>query len=92
MIYFSYLHYRRHEFKRVEFILWEILWLGLIIVVVLPHSVQFILRAFSITRTFDLVVIVGVVILFGITFRNYVLLKRLMRRLEEYVRNDAMKR
>ncbi|MCB7264550.1 DUF2304 family protein [Bacteroides uniformis] len=62
------------------------MWLGLVIVVLLPRSVQFILRAFSITRTFDLVVVVGIVILFGITFRNYVLLRRNGRRLEELTR------
>jgi hypothetical protein len=91
MLYFSYLHYRRHEFNRLEFILWEILWIGLVVVVILPHSVQFILNAFSITRTFDFVVIVAIVILFGVTFRNYVLQKRLNRKLEELVRQLTLK-
>ena len=90
MLYFSYLHYRRHEFTRTEFILWEVLWLGLTVVVILPHSVQFLLNAFSITRTFDFVVIVAIVVLFGITFRNYVLLKRLNNRLEHVVRQDRL--
>ena len=91
MIYFSYLHYRRHEFKRLEFILWEILWLGLVIVVILPQSVRFLLDAFSITRTFDLVVIAGVVILFGVTFRNYVNIKRIRKQLEEVVRKESIR-
>lgn len=90
MLYFSYLHYRRHEFTRIEFALWEMLWLGLIIVVVLPHSVQFLLDAFSITRTFDLVVVVGIVILFGVTFRNYVITKRIRKQLEDVVRQSAI--
>jgi len=90
MIYFSYLHFRRHEFSRIEFVLWQILWVGLIVVVLLPKSVNFILDAFSITRAFDLVVIVGVVILFGITFRNYVVIKRLERKIEEAVRHEAI--
>lgn len=91
MLYFSYLHYRRHEFTRLEFFLWEILWLGLVVVVVLPHSVQFLLKAFSITRTFDLVVVVAIVILFGVTFRNYVLQKRQAKKLEELIRHLALK-
>jgi len=90
MLYFSYLHYRRHEFNHLEFILWEILWAGLIVVVILPHSVQFLLNAFSITRTFDLVVIAGIVILFGITFRNYVIIKRIRKQLEDVVRQKAL--
>ena len=91
MIYFSYLHYRRGEFSKVEFTLWEALWVGLIFVFIFPVSVKFILQAFSITRTFDLVVIVGVVVLFGVTFRNYVIVKRIERKLENSVRNDSLK-
>lgn len=90
MIYFSYLHFRRGEFKKVEFVLWQLLWLGLIVVVIFPKSVQFILKTFSITRTFDLVVIVGIIILFGITFRNYVIVKRLERKIELAVRKESL--
>lgn len=90
MIYFSYLHYRRREFNRIEFVLWQVLWLGLLIVVIVPRSVNFILQAFSITRTFDLVVVVGVVILFGISFRNYVIIKRIRKQLEDVVRQKAL--
>jgi hypothetical protein len=91
MMYFTHLHYRRREFNRLEFILWQVLWAGLLIVVIVPRSVQFILRAFSITRTFDLVVIVGVVTLFAVSFRNYVLLKRTERKVEDLTRKLATK-
>lgn len=91
MMYFSYLHFRRREFRRVEFILWEILWLGLIGIVLFPHSVNFILSTFSINRTFDFVLVVGVVVLFGITFRNYVIIKRLTKKVEDFVRSEALK-
>ncbi len=90
MTYFSYLHFRRKEFSFTEFIFWQIIWTGLTVVVIFPKSVDFILKKFSITRTFDLIVIVGIVILFGITFRNYVLLRRTERRLEELVRKEAL--
>ncbi|MDP2683932.1 MAG: DUF2304 domain-containing protein [bacterium] len=91
MIYFSYLHFRRGEFKKIEFILWQVLWIGLIIVVIYPSSVKFILETFNINRTFDLVVIVGVVVLFGITFRNYVLLKRTEKKLVDLIRQEGLK-
>lgn len=91
MIYFSYLHFRRHELNRVEFICWQLLWLGLILVVIFPKSVNFILKTFSISRTFDLIVIVGIIVLFGITFRNYVVAKRLEKKVEECVRQQAIK-
>lgn len=91
MFYFTYLHYRRGEFSIYEFAFWFVLWTGLVVVVVFPHSVNFLLRAFSINRTFDFVVIVGIVILFGITFRNYVLLRRTDRRLEDLTRKLSLK-
>jgi len=91
MIYFSYLHFKRGEFNRVEFLFWQILWIGLIVVVIFPASVNFILKTFSITRTFDLVVIVGIVILFAITFRNYVIIKRMEKKIEDFVRKESLK-
>ena len=90
MSYFSYLHFRRKEFSLIEFSFWQLMWIGLAVVVIFPKSVDFILKKFSITRTFDLVVIVGIMILFGVTFRNYVLLRRTERKLEELVRQGAI--
>ena len=91
MVYFTYLHYRRREFSKPELLLWMILWFGLMVIVIFPRSVGFLLRTFSISRTFDLVVIAGIVILFGITFRNYVILKRTERKVEQLVREDALR-
>ncbi len=91
MTYFTYLHFKRGEFGKVEAILWQVAWCGLVVVVIFPHSVQFILNTFSISRTFDLVVIIGIVVLFGITFRNYVILKRMERKVEDLVRTDALR-
>lgn len=90
MTYFTFLHYRRKEFNRFDAMLWQVLWLGLITVVIFPRSVTFLLRTFSITRTFDLVVIVGIMVMVGLTFRNYVIIKRLERRIEEDIRNEAL--
>lgn len=90
MVYFTFLHFRRGEFTLLEVVVWQLLWIGLIVVVISPRSVDFILRAFSINRTFDLVVVVGIVILFGIAFRNYVLLRRLEKKLELTTRQEAL--
>ncbi|MFH0829360.1 MAG: DUF2304 domain-containing protein [Candidatus Kerfeldbacteria bacterium] len=91
MTYFTFLHFRRKEFGKVEAVMWQVLWIGLIVVVVFPHSVNFILKTFSISRTFDLIVIIGIVILFGITFRNYVILKRTERKIDAFISDDALK-
>lgn len=92
MIYFSFLHYRRKEFTLKELILWMILWIGLIVIVIFPGSVNFILKTFSITRTFDLVVIVAIVVITGITFRNYIIIRRLEKRIEDFVRKESLEK
>lgn len=91
MTYFSYLHYRRGEFTVYEFAFWQVLWVGLTVVVFYPRALNGILRTFSISRAFDLVVVVGIVILFGVTFRNYVLLKRMKRKIEDMIRQQALR-
>lgn len=90
MIYFSFLHFRRKEFSLKELFLWMILWIGLIVVVIFPGSVKFILKTFSITRTFDFVIIVAIVVTIGITFRNYVIVRRLEKRIEDFVRKESL--
>lgn len=92
MIYFSFLHYRRKEFTLKELILWMILWVGLIVIVIFPASVNFILKTFSITRTFDLVVIIAIVVAIGVTFRNYVIIRRLEKRIEDFVRKESLEK
>ncbi|MFA6553689.1 MAG: DUF2304 domain-containing protein [Patescibacteria group bacterium] len=91
MVYFSYLHFRRGEFNKLEFILWQLVWAGLVVVVIFPASVQFILKTFSISRTFDLIVIIAIIILFGITFRNYVIVKRIEKKLTKLVIDESLK-
>jgi len=90
MTYFTYLHFRRGEFKKIELILWLILWIGFLVVVVYPSSVNFLLDTFSISRAFDLVIIIGIVVVFGITFRNYVIVKRLSKKVEDYTRQQSL--
>jgi len=91
MTYFSFLHYRRREFSFWEFAFWQVIWIGLAAVVVFPKSVNFLLTTLKITRAFDLIVVAGIVTLFGITFRNYVIIRRTERRIEQFIRQQALK-
>lgn len=90
MTYFSYLHYRRREYSIWEYALWQMLWIGLAFVALRPHSVDFLLRSLKIPRAFDLVTMTAIVILFGITFRSYVILKRMEKRIEKFTRTQAL--
>lgn len=91
MTYFSYLHYRRREYTIWEYAFWQVIWLGLAYIVIRPHSVDALLRVFNISRAFDFITVVAIVILFGITFRNYVILKRMEKRIETFIRDQTLR-
>lgn len=91
MTYFSFLHFRRREFTLWEFLFWQVIWIGLAVVIIFPGTVNIVLETLNIARAFDLIVVTGIVILFGVTFRNYVLLRRTERKVEELVREQAIK-
>lgn len=90
MMYFSYFHYRRNEFRLSELFFWQILWVGLIAVTLFPNSFNFITDTFKFSRTFDLVVIVGIVVVFAVTFRNFVIVRRLERKVEDFTRQESI--
>ncbi len=90
MTYFSFLHFRRHEFSLWEFSFWQIIWLGLAAVVLFPGPTKLVIEKLHFTRAFDLLTAGGILILFGATFRNYVIIRRIDRRLEELTRKLAL--
>jgi len=90
MTYFSFLHYRRREFTFWEFAFWQVIWIGLAIIVIFPSTIKFVFQTLGFSRAFDLLTVGGIVILFGATFRNYVLVRRTDRRLEELTRKVAL--
>ena len=91
MTYFSFLHFRRKEFSLWEFAFWQVIWLGLAVIVLFPSTVNIVLEKLHIARAFDLLTIGGFIILFGATFRNYVIIRRADRRLESLVRQLTLR-
>lgn len=91
MAYLSYTHYKRREFNAREILLWMLFWLGFIFITVFPHSLDFIVHTFQLTRVLDLVMIVGFMVLIALVFRNYVVMDKLAKKLEQLVRSDALR-
>lgn len=91
MGYLAYTHYRRKEFNGREVSFWMLLWIGFIFITIFPNSVDFLVRTFQLNRTLDLVMIIGFFVVIALTFRNYYITERLERKLEDYVRSEALK-
>ena len=90
MAYLSFLHYKRKEFSRYQFVFWEVLWFGFVFVVLLPDRFNFVTEQLGISRAFDLFSIVAFVIILFLTFHNYLAVTKLTKRLENNVRAKTL--
>jgi len=91
MIYFAVLHRRRGELDRIEIISWTTVWVVTIFIVIFPEILRTFAKTFFITRLFDLMVVGGFVLVIAMVTRTYVSTKRMEKKLEDYVRREALK-
>ena len=90
MMYGTYVAYRRRQFGTGGLVLWERIWAGLVFVSLVPGLFQPLARSLRVARLMDLVVVVGMLVLGAVTFRNYVMVQRLHSQLEQLVRAQAL--
>ena len=90
MSYLAFLHYKRNNFNRYQFVIWEILFIGFVIVTLLPDKFNFILDQLGISRAFDLFAIIAFIIILSLTFYNYLLITKLEKKIENKVRDKAL--
>ena len=92
MLYLTFLYQKRHEFSIQESLLWSTMWLGFILVSILPNALQFFVKGvLHMARPLDFLIIVGFMFLIGISFYNFRLLKKMEARVELMVRKIALK-
>jgi hypothetical protein len=89
MLYLVYLHHKRKDLSSREFVLWTIAWLGFIFIIVFPEILNPFLQTLNITRIMDFVIILGFAFIIGITYKNYIGIKKNQKKLEEIVRKVA---
>lgn len=89
--YMSFLYYKNKLFSLVEYMVWTILWIGFLVVAITPNSFNFLLEAFQLERTSDLIMIIAFIVIYVLGFRNYITNRRLQRKLEDLIRKEALK-
>jgi len=87
----TYLYYKRANFTKLECILWLVIWLAFLFVTIFPNSVKPIVGYLGLQRPMDLIMIVAFIILFALTFHNYVVNRYQRSRLESLVRSLSLK-
>ncbi len=91
MIYFALLNYRRRELSAAEIFFWFVIWVAAIIVVVFPDLLRVFSRTFLFARLFDLLVVGALLVVVVMVSKAYIATKRMERKLEKYVRKEALK-
>ena len=84
MLYFSFVKYKRKELRYLELILWSISWSILIFIAIVPSLIDFIIEPLNFYRRLDFFVVLG------LSFYNYSAAKKIERKLEKFVRAEAL--
>jgi hypothetical protein len=91
MIYFALLHFRRGEITPAEMGSWTLIWSILIVIIFFPDVIRRFARTFLFARLFDLLVVGGIALCIFMVTRAYLTSRRLEKKLEDYVRKEALK-
>lgn len=82
--------YRRRGLRTPSFLTWTLLWTGSALIIIFPESTSFLARALGIWRGADLIMYVGLLILFYRMFRFQLALEQMNQALTEVVRAMAL--
>lgn len=91
MIYVVFLHKKRGTITPFELGIWITLWASFIFLTFFPRVLQGIAHTLYLSRVFDLLVIVALMILTALIVDTRMSLMKLKRKLEDYVRGDAIR-
>lgn len=91
MFYITYLHLKRKEIMVKEAVFFFATWSTTFLLTLFPASANFILNTFRIYRLLDLATIGGFMILVGISYNNFIEIRRLKSKIEKIVREKAIK-
>lgn len=92
MIYYSFLSFKRKEFKKGEFGLWVLIWVLFIIIALFPDVLNPVISSLSVSRRLDFLIIVGFMFLIGLGFYTYIIARKNRKKIENIVREIAIKK
>jgi|SRR3989338_483040 len=85
----TFLRYKSREISGSEFILWTIIWAGLVTIISASTTVFRITRSFGTGRPIDVIVYGSIILLFYLIFRTYTKLENIERSITKITREIA---
>ena len=92
MMYYTFLQYKRKEFTIKEYSFWFVFWAAFVILTLFPQVLDPVLETLNIARTLDFFIIIGFLFLIFVIFYTYTIVRKNQRKLEQIVRNMALKK
>lgn len=92
MIYYSFINFKKKELRKREFVMWLIVWGMFIIVTLIPDILNPIVSSLNLVRRMDFYIILGFMFLIGLEFYSYSIAKKNQKKIENIVREIAIKR
>ncbi|HAU99230.1 MAG TPA: hypothetical protein DCW55_03290 [Candidatus Pacebacteria bacterium] len=90
MLYWIRVHFRRKHFSIYEYSGWMTIWLLFVYLAIFPQTVQGIIETMHISRVFDLLVIIALMIIVFLSMQNRIAIRRLEKKIEVLVRDRAI--
>ena len=90
-LFFTYSNFRRKDFGVAELIAWSFVWFSFIFVALFPQFFSPYVQYFGFARLMDFVIVIGFFVIFSVLLHNYIVVRRLKRRLETLIRTQALK-
>lgn len=76
----------------IQFMFWGLIWAAVIIIAFVPNITSFISRILGIGRGIDVLIYIGMILLFYLNFRLYVKIDRIERDITKIVRKITLKK
>ena len=92
MLYLSFLYYKRNNYSARSFIFWIVVWFIGGLLLIFPQNISFLTQQISVARVLDFYLIVGLMFFSAICFFSFAAVKRTESKVEELVRQMALRR
>lgn len=86
-----YLRFREGVLSPSASVFWFVIWVGALVVVLMPQTTSRIAEVFGVGRGVDIIVYISLAILFYLVFRIYVMIEDLRREISFLIRHIAIK-
>lgn len=91
MIYFAVIAFKKKQLDGLEIAAWLTIWIVTIIIVIFPEFLRTHAQTFAVSRLFDLMVVGGFFLVISIAAIVYTKTRKIEKKLEKYIRNEAIK-